>query len=380
MDFSANKSFQAKLLKRQSENALRKLSISKEIIDFTSNDYLGFARNKVISNSAFEFYNTSTELTINGSGGSRLLSGNSEFCEQLELEIAAYHHAEAALIYNSGYDANLGLLSCIAGKDDTIIYDELVHASIRDGLRLSLAKSFAFKHNDLDSLQDKLQRSKGHVFVVVESVYSMDGDVAPLKEIALLCEQVGANLLVDEAHATGIIGENGEGLVVALGIEKKVIARVHTFGKALGAHGACVVGSELLKKYLINFSRSFIYTTALPLHSLCTIIAAYHYLKAHNSERSKLYENINLFNALLDKLPTSNFTKNTTPIKIIHIPGNNQVKQFAKALQENGFAIKPVLSPTVALGKERLRICLHSFNTANEIEKLANQLTSYLLK
>src|SRR5207249_2240995 len=156
-------------------------------------------------------------------------------------------------IFNSGYDANTGLLSCVPLRGDTIIYDYLSHASIRDGIRLSLALSFSFRHNDLEDLEKKLKMASGNIFVVTESVFSMDGDKAPLQQLINLCQQYHANVIVDEAHATGVIGNKGEGLVQALGLQKKCFARVHTFGKACGVHGAIILGTGILRHYLINF-------------------------------------------------------------------------------------------------------------------------------
>ncbi|MBL4654010.1 MAG: aminotransferase class I/II-fold pyridoxal phosphate-dependent enzyme, partial [Flavobacteriales bacterium] len=245
-----------KLENRKGENALRSLKTVNGLIDFSSNDYLGFARDFAVLNHS---------VGVGGSTGSRLLTGNSIEAEELEAFIAEYHNAEAGLLYNSGYDANIGLLSCVPQRGDTVIYDELSHASIIDGIRLSRAESFKFKHNNLEHLETRLKSAKGNVFVVVESVYSMDGDFSPLQELINLKQKFDFNLIVDEAHATGLFGKKGEGRCVELGIQNEVFARVHTYGKALGCHGAIVLGSETLRSYLINFSRSFIYTTALPI-------------------------------------------------------------------------------------------------------------------
>src|SRR5690606_6123052 len=166
---------------------------------------------------------------LHGSTGSRLISGNYAIAEEAEKEISAFHGAESGLLFNSGYDANLGILSCVPRRGDTILYDSLSHASIRDGIRLGPAKSFSFRHNDLHDLERKMKNATGNVFVVTESVFSMDGDQAPLGEMSLLCDKNSAMLIVDEAHATGVVGDRGEGLVQKLGLEKKCFARVHTF-------------------------------------------------------------------------------------------------------------------------------------------------------
>jgi 8-amino-7-oxononanoate synthase len=355
------------LEKRKQENALRQLVQEKFIIDFCSNDYLGFTQNPFIKASIQEEINLNVQKK-SGAAGSRLLAGNSNYAEELEAKIALFHSAESALIFNSGYDANLGLLSCIAKKEDTIIYDSLSHASIIDGVKLSAAgKKFKFKHNSTSDLQKKIESSSGNVFVVVESLYSMDGDFALLEKIEKLCALLNANLIVDEAHANGIIGKNGSGMVCNLGLEKRTFARIVTFGKSLGAHGACVLGSLALKNYLVNFSRSFIYTTALPIHSLIAINSSYHYLEKADEERNNLFSAIQFFIEIVKKL-NMNISVNNSPIQSIIIPGNSKVKEVSMHLIENGFDVRPILSPTVPKGTERLRMCLHSYNTKNEIE------------
>ena len=247
---------QRKLEERKSQHSLRHLRLPIENrVDFCSNDYLGIARRNLLQ--------VDSKLH-SGSTGSRLLTGNYPLIEEVESFIAAFHGAKASLIFNSGYDANLGLLSSIPQRGDTVLYDSLSHASIRDGIRLSFAESFSFQHNDLDDLEMKLKKEANRVFVVTESVFSMDGDICPLREIVELTERYGANLIIDEAHATGVIGERGEGLAQQLNLEDHVFARLHTFGKACGSHGAAVLGSPNLKSYLVNFARPLIYSTALP--------------------------------------------------------------------------------------------------------------------
>jgi 8-amino-7-oxononanoate synthase len=351
-----------KLDERESAGALRTLKVVEGMIDFCSNDYLGLA------NLPGENY---LELKA-GSTGSRLLAGNFKLIEDVEKEIAAFHDASSGLIFNSGYDANLGLLSAVPQKADTILYDSLSHASIRDGVRLSFAQSFAFQHNDLIDLEKKLQRATGQIFVVTESVFSMDGDKAPLVEMAVLCEQYGAALIVDEAHATGVIGNRGEGLVQLLGLQSRCFARVHTFGKALGCHGAIVLGSESLRSYLINFARSFVYTTALPPTAIATIRSAYKRMSTMQEQRTALLGLIELFQS-----SSTRFEKITseTPIQAIIIPGNDKVKEMAISLQSHGFDIRPILYPTVPLNRERLRIVLHSFNTKKEVQDLLHLLS-----
>lgn len=364
-----------RITEREQSHLLRTLKSPSKGIDFSSNDYLGFAKSSGLKQKIESFLKIHSDSFI-GSTGSRLLSGNSDFAMNLEQEIAKFHNAEAGLIFNSGYDANVGLLSAIGQRGDTFICDELIHASLIDGARLSYAHRYIFKHNDLNSLEDKLKNSKGNIYVITESIFSMDGDTAPLTEILALCKQYHAKLIVDEAHATGVFGQDGKGIVDELGLENEVFARIHTFGKALGCHGAIVLGSEILKTYLINFARSFIYTTSLPFHSLVAIQFAYEYL-ASSKNQSLLKSKIQYFKQQSSSLKNK-FIESNSAIQSLIIPGNENCKKVALKLQEYGFDIKPILSPTVPEGKERLRICLHSYNTEQEISALSlklNELT-----
>ena len=350
---------------RVNNNAFRKLKITEGMIDFCSNDYLGIVHNNLLKDKISEGLKT-------GSAGSRLLAGNYLLIEETEKLIADFHKAEAALIFNSGYDANVGLLSCVPQKDDIIFYDQLCHASIRDGIRLSFAHSFSFIHNDVNDLEKKLKVNRGNIFIVTESVFSMDGDFCPLHELIQLAKKHNAHLIIDEAHATGIVGENGEGLVQQQNMQDEIFCRIHTFGKACGAHGAAVVGSKKLKDFLINFARSFIYTTALPEHSAAVINASYKTFPFLHDERKHLQKLVDIFqasNIKFEKLISQ------TPIQIVVIPGNEHVKKIAFELQQNNFDVRPILYPTVPKDKERLRIVLHSFNTIEEVEKIIQILS-----
>ena len=373
MNFTADTFLHQSLQNRKDQNALRKLSNKGHLIDFCSNDYLGFARSEELrKNSSKEFASLSDQK--NGSTGSRLLTGNVAYTEQLEKRIAKFHNAANSLIFNSGYDANIGLFSSLGKTGSTIIYDELVHASVRDGIKLSAASAFMFRHNDLKHLEERLKIATGLIYVAIETIYSMDGDHSPLKEIALLCKKYKANLIVDEAHATGIKANKGKGLVQEFKIEKDIFARVHTFGKALGCHGAVILGSELLRSYLINFSRSFIYTTALPLKSLVTINQAYQLLEKSNPEIKKLDFLIERFKSRISKNKDIQLIESYSPIQCIVITGNEEVKRISKLLEKSGFDVRPILSPTVPKGKERLRICIHSFNTKEDLDELISSL------
>lgn len=357
-----------KLSIRQEQNSLRSLKVSNELVDFCSNDYLGFAKNLSVK-----------ACKDQGATGSRLISGNSTQFELLENKIAKFHNAESGLIFNSGYDANIGLFSCIADKGDTIIYDQYIHASIRDGIRLSNARSFSFEHNNIDALEKKLQQADGHILVAIESVYSMDGDEAPLEKIVAVCQKYKADIILDEAHATGVLGKNGEGLAQSLNLESKIFARVHTFGKAMGCHGAIVLGSDDLRQYLINFARSFIYTTALSEHSLHAIESAYDKLKASSDIINQLHQNISLFQSLLSVKLKSKLISSCSPIQCILVSENKTVKKVEADLQNKGFDIRAILHPTVEEGKERIRICIHSFNTEEEIKMCVASLEKLIV-
>jgi 8-amino-7-oxononanoate synthase len=361
-----------KLETRQSKGSFRKLKeTDATLIDFTSNDYLGLARSEELFTRISQTAG-SLHPHRNGAAGSRLLSGNSAYTEAVEHELATLFTAEASLIFNSGYTANLGVLSSLPQKDDTIIYDELAHACIKDGARLSLAKRFSFRHNDLDNLEARMKRSSGKIFIAVESVYSMDGDQCPLVELVTLADRYDATIILDEAHSTGVIGEHGNGLAVSLGLADRIGVRIYTFGKAMGVHGACVAGSKALIQYLINFSRPFIYTTALPPHSVAAIRCAFEYLRDRKGLQTALQENIRLY--LHETKTLQNRTDSKSAIQTVLFSGNENVVMAASQLQKEGFDVRPILAPTVPLDAERLRICLHAFNSEMEIRDLAAAL------
>jgi 8-amino-7-oxononanoate synthase len=349
---------------RKLQHSFRQLIINDELIDFCSNDYLGLGRFDQPKGTELDF------LRKNGATGSRLLRGNSKMAEELENSLALWYNAEAALVFNSGYSANLGFFSTLPKRGDTILYDQYCHASIRDGIRLSHARNSSFKHNDYPDLKHKLINATGNVFVVVESVYSMDGDEPPLQEIATLCKENGVFLIVDEAHSFGLFGEKGAGLCRELGIEEACFARIITFGKAAGAHGAAILGSSVLKDYLINFCRSFIYTTALPPQAYQVIFNACQQLQSANESREKVNSLIKNMAEWKAMHPGISLISSRSAIQCLLVPGNEQVRLLAQHLQSDGIDARAILSPTVAIGAERLRICLHSFNSIAELSRL----------
>lgn len=354
---------ESKLIQRKFRGNLRSLKAPKALIDFGSNDSLGLASSIPLQNAAaleLETLRKYTSLTGFCSTGSRLLAGNHIYTEKLEESIAHFHGFEAGLLFNCGYMANVGLISSVANSEDVIFYDVCTHASTRDGIRLSKAKGFPFRHNDLDHLEKRLKQSRGsnRCFLCVESVYSTDGSIAPLEKMSKLCERYEVFLIVDETHAIGIFGKDGKGLVAEKGITHKIFALVSSFAKAMGAYGAIVLGSALLKDYLINFAHSFIYTCALPLQNLVVIKCAYDMLPKLDDQRTYLKSLIRY----LQKSPSQ--------IQPHYIKGNQRLLQCQRLLAENGFFVPALRSPTVRRGYETLRICLHSFNTKNQLIQL----------
>ncbi|MEO8934825.1 MAG: pyridoxal phosphate-dependent aminotransferase family protein [Xanthomarina sp.] len=383
------KKLQDKINKRKAQNTLRELRTEYNLIDFSSNDFLGFSRSEQIFDMTY-YYLENSNLSRNGATGSRLLSGNYELYQEVEDRLCEFHRSQSALIFNSGYDANIGLFASVPQRCDIILYDEYIHASLRDGFTLSHAKAYKFKHNNLEDLQKHLARHvyreegsrspKGsEIYIVTESVFSLDGNSPDLNSLIDLSKKYKAHVIVDEANAIGVFGRNGAGLVCKLGLENAVFARIITFGKALGSQGAAILGCHELTQYLINFARSFIYTTALPPHTLMTLKSVYIELpKTH--EITKLFEKVAFFKLeLINNQITDQFIESKSPIQCCLIQGNENVKAISNQLLKKGFDVKAILSPTVPEGEERLRFCLHSFNSEKEIKDVI-QLLATLLK
>ncbi|OXG00292.1 8-amino-7-oxononanoate synthase [Flavobacterium araucananum] len=368
-----------KLENRKQNNSLRKLPVFNNLIDFSSNDYIGFSKSESIFKHTHA-YLLENEIFQNGATGSRLISGNHSLYQITETFIAAFHDAETALIFNSGYDANIGFFSAVPQRNDVILYDELSHASIRDGIVMSNAKSYKFDHNDFEDLERLIQKfPKTNIYIVTETVFSMDGDSPNLEELVQLSEKYNCYLVVDEAHTLGVFGDQGEGLMQYLQLHNRIFARIMTFGKGLGCHGSVILGSTALKEYLVNFARSFIYTTGLSPHAVATILVAYQQLETEKQTIKKLRENIVLFNQQKNMLGLKPmFVRSKSAIQSAIVPGNENVKQLAQQLQDKGFDVKPILSPTVPEGQERLRFCIHSFNTEQEIKQVLELLGNFV--
>lgn len=365
------KRMQQLLERRKQQDAFRSLQLNDNKIDFCSNDYLSIAGNRQLTT---QIHQQSASLKL-GSTGSRLLSGHYELLEKLEIKAAQFHHAQSALLFNSGYAANLSVLSAIPRKSDVILYDALIHASLHDGLKLSVAHAESFEHNNLRALEQKLSKHSGkNIFVVVESVYSMDGDETPLADVVELCQQYQALLIVDEAHSTGIYGEKGAGFCVEKKVEDAVFARIHTFGKAFGLHAAVIVGTPILKDYLINFARPLIYTTAVNPHTALSIYEVYKHMEINADAYIKeLRSRIDFFKSCCLPLHQHLIPSNS-PIQGLLVPGNEAVVKLCAQLQHEGFDVRAIRSPTVAAGQERIRICLHRHNTETQIRSMADAL------
>jgi 8-amino-7-oxononanoate synthase len=355
-------SFQTALDKRKEAGTLRNLKPKSEGVDFYSNDYLGFARSKELQNILLEKIITNPQL-LSGSTGSRLISGNSFMITETENFIAEEHQFPSALLFSSGYNANLALFSALPNRHDTIIVDEKIHRSVHDACKMSLSKKLKFKHNDPEGLEQILKKQNGNCYIAIESLYSMDGDLAPLQEIAQIAEKYKARLIVDEAHAFGVFGY---GFVEKQQLQNRVFATVITYGKAFGAHGAAILCKDVVKSYLINFASPFIYTTSAQDIQWMSIRTGYDFFKTKSELSLKLQQNIKIFR----KQGLKTQSAESSPIQAIIIPDNQKLKRLQKNLSDNGFLTYAVFCPTVKEGAERLRICLHSFNTEEEIIQL----------
>jgi 8-amino-7-oxononanoate synthase len=366
--------FRKELDKRIEQSILRQLkpkNFSNNLIDFSSNDYLGFAKTLVEDIDCEDFQ----KIPI-GSGGARLLNGNYPLLEELESKIAQLHHTEDALLFESGYQANLALFSAVLSRGFDVFYDKLCHASIKDGIRLSFSNKTSFLHNNWEDLESKIKLSEKPNIIVVESVYSMDGDSPDWNVLYQICEKYNAFLIVDEAHSAGIFGEKAEGITAHLPITKFIVAKTITFGKSFGISGAAILGSKLLKSFLLNYSRGFIYTTAMPPFKVFLIGKMYDKVIAAKQERKQLWENIEYFNE--KKVEGLKLSSNKAPIQYVMFDNASETKKIASILNEQNILVYPIVYPTVQFGFERIRIILHSFNTKAQIDYLVGNLAKLI--
>ena len=344
--------------------------------NFCSNDYLGLAVHPALREAVMRAVEKTSKI---GGTGSRLLSGQTEGWSELEAEFAQFAGTEAALFFGSGYAANMGLLAALVGPDDVVYSDVLNHASLIDGMRLSGARKVIYPHLDLGALEESLRQDAGAPWrrlIITESVFSMNGDVAPLKEMAALAEKYGAAMVVDEAHTTAVHGPEGRGLVVGNRILEHVLATIHTCGKALASAGAFVCGPVVLKEHLINHARTFIYSTALPPYFAEQIRAALRLAKSMETERQGLLKRAN---AMIQALQKEGFDTGGSASQIVPVllGGNEETLKAAAHLQDEGFAVRAIRPPTVPTGRARLRLSLTALIGEPELQRLVRCLTSW---
>lgn len=352
----------------------------KPFLNFSSNDYLGLANDPLLKEAAIQ----AIEKFGAGSGASRLICGSLAPHHELEETLADFKKTAAALVFSTGYAAALGTIGALAGKEDVIVLDKLIHASMIDAARLSGAKLRVFAHNDLDDLEEILKWAaskpleggwlagkRPRVFIVTESVFSMDGDFAPLKEIVALKEKYGAWLMVDEAHATGIFGKDGRGFAESCGVSQQIEIQMGTLGKALGASGGYICGSRRLIDYLINRARSFIFSTAPVPATAAAATAAIHFLKSKPGEkrRNLLWERVAELNSKLQ-------IKNSKLSAIIPLMIGDEQKalEVAAGLRAQGILIPAIRYPTVARAAARLRLTMTAAHTAGDVKQLWDAL------
>ena len=341
----------------------------KRVLNFCSNNYLGLANDPRLIRAgvaALRRYGA-------GSGAARLISGNFPLHEELESRLAQFKGTEAALLFNSGYHANVGVLPALAGEGDLICSDELNHASLIDGCRLSKARTIIYKHNDLNHLEALLKKQRGRVKVIVtEAVFSMEGDLCPLTGLLKVADRYGAMVYLDEAHAVGLFGKRGEGL--APRNPPPHLISMGTLGKAFGSYGAFVSGSNVLKKYLLNRARSFIYTTALPPAVIGASLAALQIVETEPERRQRLWANIDLLHT-----HWTDDKKDRSPIFSLVIGSAEKTMKISQKLFQEGIYLQGIRPPTVPEGTSRLRLTVMATHTERQILRLVRGL-QWILK
>jgi 8-amino-7-oxononanoate synthase len=348
-------------------------------VNFCTNDYLGLADSQELHSAVEDAVRCSPRV---GGTGSRLLSGHLHAWGALEQEFADFAGTEAALYFGTGYAANVGLLTSVLRKDDVVFSDELNHASLIDGIRLSGARKAIYRHLDLNALETELRAhaiDARRKFVVTESVFSMDGDVIAIAELTALCERYGAGLILDEAHATAVHGPGGRGIAAQAGLTGDVIAMTHTCSKALASAGAFVCGSAALREHLINHARTFVFSTAMPPYMAGQIRASLAIARRMDAERAQLLERSRQLAASLraQGYDTGHTMSQIVPVMI---GSNEDAMAAAEFLQSEGFAVRPIRPPTVPIGRARLRLSVTCAIAASELARLANCLAEFRLQ
>lgn len=352
------------------------VGVSRAVTNLCSNDYLGLSQSEELRVAVVEAVRAAPRV---GGTGSRLLSGHSRDWDSLEQEFAEFAGTDAALYFGSGYAANVGLIASVLRKDDVVFSDELNHASLIDGMRLSGARKVIYRHLDLKHLETAFRNApsySGRKFVVSESVFSMDGDIADVAELAALCARYDAGLILDEAHATAVHGPDGRGIAAATGTTAQVVAITHTCGKALASAGAFVCGSAALREHLINHARTFIFSTALPPYMAGQIRGALGLAREMNSERAALLANAK---RLAQEFRSQGYDTGSSASQIIPIiiGANDDAVAAAEFLQNERFAVRAIRPPTVPAGRARLRLSLTSAISTDELDRLANCLSAW---
>lgn len=343
----------------------------REVLNLSSNNYLGLANHSALKEAARE----ALDRYGCGSGASRLISGNMTAHEELEQRLARFKGTEAALVFNSGYQANVGIIATLVEKGDVVLSDQLNHASIIDGCRLSRATVSVYRHCDMDHLEGLLKKApaKARKLIATESVFSMDGDIAPLRELVEMAERHGAMVMVDEAHATGVRGPNGAGVVAEMGLGDRVLVQMGTLGKALGAFGAYIAGSTALKDLLINRARSFIFTTSLPPVVLAMAGAAVDLVEKEPERQCTLRRNTERLRSGLE--PLGYTVGGSTQIIPVMVGEEQPCMELAARLLDSGFYVQGIRPPTVPPGTSRLRVTTMATHTAEQMEQALDAFT-----
>jgi len=365
-------------LTRLGHGWVRLLDSDTRLLDFSSNDYLALSEHPEVIAASVKYL----EMFGAGAGAARLMSGDLEINHLLEQEVALLKSREAALTFGSGYLANIGIIPALVGRGDLIITDRLSHASIYDGCLLSGARTIRFRHNDLVHLEQILQEKRSQFntcLVVVESIYSMDGDRCPLIELVEFKSRYDFLLMVDEAHATGLYGENGAGIIEEDNVSHGVDIAMGTFGKALGSYGAYAAATRGIVDFLVNKARTFIYATALPPAVVGATLAALYLVKSEPQLRMDLQAKVAYFKKQLRK---NGLKDDHGPSQIIPVMVGDSAKALAIAdeLRENGIYVKAVRPPTVPEGSARLRFSITRHHQEDDLKRCARLLAASLNK
>ena len=343
----------------------------RRALNFCSNNYLALADHPALSHAAAAALR---EWGL-GAGASRLIVGNQRIHEQVESELAELLAAEAALLFNSGYHANLGVIPALLSRQDVVFSDELNHASLIDGCRLSRAQVVVYRHCDMDDLSRRMTQHRGRRrLIVTDAVFSMDGDRAPLGSLSTLANEHGAVLMVDEAHSVGIFGDRGQGLCTELGVHPHI--RMATLGKSLGGFGAFVAGCNSLREYLVNRSRTFVFTTALPSVVVAAAGAAARLIRGQEGaeRRARLHARIDQFAQGLHTLGMLEPGAGTTPIFPVVIGDNDRTMECCERLLEAGIYVQGIRPPTVPVDTSRLRFALMADHTEEDVDRVLDAL------